>query len=478
MAILITMFTKYSNKIRYFLNKCDCDIDDAITITNDSALRRIFTIITESVNKDSVKNQSYTVHKLVTDEYPVIYNQLKKLAKTNRLKIAFSTITSEELDTIRRILLSNNFVQFFYWYIKNQHLLNPEYVVNDDVIQKLTNSGTSASYRKKLTEMLYDNPYVSLDIQYDSEINDLQLIRAEHGPISINLYRHRTNSSDIGKTIGIILRICDFMFKIANKTKKLELNIFMSPIKKKMRSSTDSKNKEEQYVLAPIHINSGSSIKYQFINIWRSEELYKVLIHELVHFLGLDFDPHITKYNKLEQYAATNFNVDTDVKLNEAYTEVLAIMVHTLFIMATMDTVTKIDNTFTVSRFISLFELELRWSIFQVSKIMQFFHFDSFDQILQPYTGTKPHICQTTAVFSYFVVKTAFLFNLDLFLGFVKDGVSFGNRVDEFVELIDRSINDSRFHKVVNICLSKMDAMLRDNNFVCQSLRMSCLEIE
>ena len=76
------------------------------------------------------------------------------------------------------------------------------------------------------------------------------------------------------------------------------------------------------------NINSGSTLPGSFITLWRREELHKVLIHELIHYLNIDM------YN----YQYKFYILYKDIKLdnhkcnpNEAYTEFIAILIFTFW---------------------------------------------------------------------------------------------------------------------------------------------------
>jgi hypothetical protein len=104
-----------------------------------------------------------------------------------------------------------------------------------------------------------------------------------------------------------------------SKPKKLDLFIFLTPFNKII--------KHKGQVLTRNEINSGVCSKYyKWVQIFRSEELLKVLIHELLHYYDLDCNttdwiddilPIKTPCNRL--------------LLNEAITEAMAIILHTYY---------------------------------------------------------------------------------------------------------------------------------------------------
>ena len=49
------------------------------------------------------------------------------------------------------------------------------------------------------------------------------------------------------------------------------------------------------------NINSGSTYVGSEITIWRSEELYKVLFHELIHYFKLDYRHNADQYKEIDK---------------------------------------------------------------------------------------------------------------------------------------------------------------------------------
>ena len=147
-----------------------------------------------------------------------------------------------------------------------------------------------------LHNVLHDNSFVGLDTIHYSEITDLQHILIENDDTMINIYADISYDKDkLNNNIKNILNIIAIMHKInkeiiKSKQNKLNLNILLGK-QKKYIYETD--------IMTPININSGSSLRGEFVNIWREEELEKVLFHELLHFYECDFHLYESNYNLL-----------------------------------------------------------------------------------------------------------------------------------------------------------------------------------
>ena len=64
--------------------------------------------------------------------------------------------------------------------------------------------------------------------------------------------------------------------------------------------------------------------------IWRKEEFYKVLIHELTHYFGVDFYITDNIYKKLEKHFGELINILGVDRINESYTETIALTIHSI----------------------------------------------------------------------------------------------------------------------------------------------------
>ena len=120
--------------------------------------------------------------------------------------------------------------------------------------------------------------------------------------------------------------------------------------------------------------------------VFRKEELNKVLVHELIHYLALDLNdvpfPNFSDY----------FNVAPNniVLLNEAYTEIMAILINTIIYSDKYDVVKDILNK------------ELKYSMFQSAKILTLFKFDTAAHFFKQ--CDCDNFRQNTDIFSYFIV--------------------------------------------------------------------------
>ena len=66
--------------------------------------------------------------------------------------------------------------------------------------------------------------------------------------------------------------------------------------------------------------------------IYRKEEWFKVLIHELFHVLGLDFS--VINYDNNKEILRKHFNnINSDLLISEAYCELWATILNSCFLL-------------------------------------------------------------------------------------------------------------------------------------------------
>jgi hypothetical protein len=327
--------------------------------------------------------------------------------------------------------------EFALWYTLNQHK-----------IYDTPKISTNNKYRKELDILLYDNPFVSVDIHIIAEINDLVYLKVISDKIELHIYHMKNEVPPIDD----IIHICHFMRHIIGSTRKILLRILHGYSKKQLELF-DNK-------LSPINTNSGSSLKGSFINIWRKEELRKVLIHELIHYLYIDDEPYNSGYDTLSNNIKKKYNMNSRIIPNEAYTEALATIIHTVYISY------KLGNK---DLFTKLIKTEITYSLFQVSKI-----FNSFNiKVANPKYFNK--INQTTSIFSYYVIKSALLYSLNDFLLFVEKSIKFNKRHNEFKNLIIECVENNDYLKNIQYFINKVDSI--EDDFIRKTMRMTCLEL-
>jgi hypothetical protein len=449
---------KYSIKCGKYMMKNS--VYSMVEPKDDKVVKRFITLFEQVDKKNIVIESTYGILNefLNKDDYPTVYQLMHKLFINNCLDTYLTKFTSDTISQIKNILKTNNFKQFCEWYIHNHRWIN---TFNHDInnnnkdIQYLINKiFPQSGPRVHINKMIFDNPFVSLDVQRLVEINKLEYACHTSGKITVWIYNTIDNKEKIN--VKRLFKIIISMFELANRKPKIHINIFNSNLKKYLGNNGST--------VCPIHVNSGSTLKDEFINLWRSEELEKVLIHELIHFLTLDFNFFNRGYNTTEKYVANRFNVDGEIFINEAFTEAVGVLIHTAWVAhelgGNMDLCWKLLN------------LEINFSLFQCSKILKHFGFTNINQLLEKNGDNK--IKQQSDIFSYFFVKTALLYNIENFLSFLETNISFNNRFKDFIKLVSSSLEQETFINDVN---DYINIIKTDKTFIMATMRMTCIQL-
>jgi hypothetical protein len=405
-----------------------------IEISNHPIINTIFSIIKNQYSKNY--NFSYKILKIKkqhsTREYPNVYNYLK----SNSI-----------------ISIPNTFKKFVIWYTLNHHTLNINY-------SKLKSTNPNM---QTLNELLYNHTFISLDIMQHIETSNLIYFKINYLNINLDIYIPITNNIkriNMKRKINEILHIILFMKQIGNnKNQTTNITLFIGKCKKIFVGSSSIHNN----IISPINVNSGVTISRgnnKHIYIWREEELYKVLIHELIHYYDIDFKSNHPDYNILNDFINNTFSnycnkndLEKDAK-GEAYTDFLAILIHVIYISY------KLDNS--LENIKKNVNIEIKFMLLQVAKL---------------YLNTNK-IYQTTSVFSYYVIKSMLFYNLNNSLEFFNKNLNIQSNIDlnKFINLITKSNNPEYWDEINKI--KKNILQYNKNKFIFNTLRMSILQLE
>lgn len=128
------------------------------------------------------------------------------------------------------------------------------------------------------------------------------------------------------KALISYVRFLTLLHPNINKPKPMRVFIYLTGLKKTLPKATRG-------TLMPINVNTGFTVfdpqtPYNTIVIYRKEEAFKVLIHELTHYYHIDRIPIPTS---LKDEVKDLFKITNDPHLNEAITDFWACYVNILF---------------------------------------------------------------------------------------------------------------------------------------------------
>jgi hypothetical protein len=151
------------------------------------------------------------------------------------------------------------------------------------------------------------------------------------------------------------------------------------------------------------------------VYLYRKEEWFKVLAHELFHSLGLDFSEFDCESTNREIFKF--IPIRTDLRLYEAYTEFWGELLNNIFISYFSDK-QRTNVSKMVKKLETLVYHERMFSVYQSSKILTHFGM-SYDDL---YTDTDDAVRtrrfykETTPILSYYILKNILMFYIDDFL--------------------------------------------------------------
>ena len=345
--------------------------------------------------------------------------------------------------TLKNISYDNEIISYINsYYKKNTNI--------DDILHEvysLSNINASKEYK-----MILENNFISIRIKRDILNNLTYIYSYEYKKRQIMIISDKYEENLLVE----ILSILDLFDIITKKENKYVLNIYMSNLKKIINDKINYLNGD--------NINSGSTLPGYFITLWRKEELHKVLIHEIVHYLKIDM------YN----YQYKFYILYKDIKLkdhkcnpNEAYTEFVALLIFTYWKFKQK----KLDEYKMNNFFKNRLLVELGWSYFQIGKILNFFKcYNSYGDLFK----SNCTFNQKTNVLSYFLLKTYFLKNLKNTIECINLENFKQNEIltDRLLDNID--LHEPNFMKIIDWCINYYTST--KNKFNHCSLRMTCLD--
>tara|TARA_B100001093_G_scaffold516093_1_gene594042 strand:+ start:1508 stop:2641 length:1134 start_codon:yes stop_codon:yes gene_type:complete len=213
-----------------------------------------------------------------------------------------------------------------------------------------------------------------------------------------------------------VYRLLRFLYNYSNtKMKTLKIVLFLNKDEKKIT------NKYE--ILSPKHINTAvtyACAENGEIFLYRREEWFKVLAHELMHSLCLDFsglDIKNLKYNIKKL-----FNIKSDFELSETYSEFWATIINSVFISY------DISNSYKKYKenVIIIIDIEKIFSLYQCVKILKYMKIDKYELLI----GNLSHLYEEkTNVFPYYILKCIILYKYDNFINTCNKENSPGNPI-------------------------------------------------
>ena len=271
------------------------------------------------------------------------------------------------------------------------------FFLNNIEMKPLTYFSLSKKY--KSTEVLLVSDFASKEVISKSKgLEKCVLMKLKVGLIHIEVIIYHNGIKDLDNFINILKEYIHFIVSFSNRFKKnIQINIFLNDLKKTVHQNKLSKN----------NINSASCLNndlnnFSVINIWRKEELLKVIIHELIH--ALCFDNYRDTKEIIDHYNIRYNTSSHSINTNEAYTELWANLINCFLISKKAQTNNEIF-------FYNLVSLEKYFALYQAHKIFYLTNLDSKE---------KMDINKDTNILSYYIIRMELYNNINKFLEYCR----------------------------------------------------------
>ena len=262
------------------------------------------------------------------------------------------------------------------------------------------------------------------------------------GPRSFNLYLwfytiHLTTAQTTTKQEEILKKIYTWLsvidrHAIPTCSPNVDIYIYLTEHRKFMPTAPSRTIGELNVNTAFTYGCSNSSTNT--IHVYREEEWFKAFIHETFHCFGLDFIPINDQANiKIkEAFPVSNIIAQSDIKLYETYTEMMAELMHLLYCSVAkkpMRNKGRIPIQTWLSQTAKLMRIEQSFSQIQCMKMMQYMHLTKLQlgfSAVNKVTHKRKidmidkgcEIDNITPILSYYVFKTMLYMNINGFIEF------------------------------------------------------------
>ena len=193
-------------------------------------------------------------------------------------------------------------------------------------------------------------------------------------------------------------------------SRNLNIFIYLTDLKKLLPSNHKHIREENANTGFTTTCNTSSEI-----HIFRSEEWFKVLLHETFHNLGLDFSG--VNNEGINQCFYNIFPIKSENKYFETYCEMWAETINVMFVSFLSSKNKNIENM--IKNTSDILKIEREFSMFQCVKVLQFYGIKYSD--LYENTPSAAHARihkykETTPVFSYYILKSIMMFFIDEYI--------------------------------------------------------------
>ena len=247
----------------------------------------------------------------------------------------------------------------------------------------------------ELVSSRFVEDHIKRDISRNYKRVSLYTFKYKTNTISLKI-NHRGTVEHMDIYI-LMVKIFTMLELVKKKNKHITLTLILTPHLKKLDAYSG---------FIGNNVNSGATYfkngKSTKIVVFRQEEFMKVTLHELIHFLQLDFT---FSGEILANTALGTFSINNDsehININEGYTECMATVYNSIF-----------NSILTDTNINLILHCEILHSREMAEMILGFF---KMDHIIQTLNTSDNILVQKSNILAYFFIKYACLLGLGKFM--------------------------------------------------------------
>jgi len=407
-----------------------------IDIINSIFDEKVYEFDYKSLDKLLIKSKKLIIYIINNFKISVIDSKILKNKFTNLIKELLKYADSFQINCSKSIkIFINNVNKDRLTEAEISDFLNYHSEEMSNILEIINDNINDYDIKKIIKN--YDKLILSKFVPYEIHKDILENL-VNYKSILVNLDSNKINfklyysNIDYNKICICFVKAFYIINLYGLNNLDIEIKLFLSKKEKKIGKHN---------FLGRDEVNSGltSFGNIKKIIIYREEEIEKVLLHELVHYLNID--NYIMNKN-INSKINCNFNIHQNSGINffEAYTESIGFTTN----LISNSILSGIDYKI-------LLDLELKFSILQYSKILKFYDVKkNFFSKSSCVTKTSDWV-EKSSILSYYILKLGSIFNLNLFIKRYMFSKNF-----DIIEYYNYIINNLEKIKTVdNITLNK-----------------------
>lgn len=268
-------------------------------------------------------------------------------------------------------------------------------------------------------------------------------------------------------------RICDIIelyvrvLEIIAPTKRSSVQIAILPTVYKKQMDFNS-----PIVLGARHVNSGVTFKSSYessIIVFRHEELYKVLLHELLHLYDFDYFETNTISNAYRTKFTDRYKIESaKLGLNESFNDALTLALYIGFFIAIKEPHHMESKTAFVNAYLNNFN-HLRSYLVKMSAKLSLYAEKHFDGVTH----------ETSHIFAYYHGKAALFANSSAFFMYIKYNKYRVTNISKYIRLLYASLESKVYKDMLAMFKEQLSSQRHNNSsFFYRTLRMCNFDLE